>query len=234
MRRSLDGTPFSMPREASVSALSTVQRELRALLSSEGFRPQGRTYRRTTKDSLVHVINLQAGRPAPPSKAVTGLVRTDLGGKFTVNLGVHLPGVAVLKGQRPSTRGPQEFDCQIRARLGELLVPPSDRWWPLDGDIRLVATEVGDALRDAGFPFLDRYRTREDVITHWVADAGSLHLANDARVIVGLQLYELGRKADAAKELQLQYAGSDTHPQHQAWLLELAEPLGLDIRASAV
>lgn len=215
------------------AALSIVQRALGAFLVPAGFTAHGRTCRRTTEDRLVQVINLQAGRPAPHSRSVTGLVQTDRGGTFTVNLGVYLPEVASLRGLPAPHAGIKEYDCQVRARLGELLNPATTSWWSLDAVPTIIAAEITVHLQSCGLPFLDRYRTREDVVASWATDARNLSLAHDARVTVALQLLALGREAAATTMLQAQYEGARDQPQHRTWIRELAQRLHIELNTGS-
>src|SRR4051812_20387503 len=156
-----------MAKSANVEHLDVVQAFLTGLLKPQGFRRRGRTYNRTREPGVIQVVNLQAGRyPIGDQPDIPPLRVSHFGG-FTVNLGVHVAEVYEAKLGRPASPFVQEYECAIRARLGEFLDPPEDRWWRLEAP-EAAAEEVVDLVARFGEPFLARFGSRRAIIDEWL------------------------------------------------------------------
>jgi hypothetical protein len=83
-------------------------------------------------------------------------IRKNFYGRFTVNLGVSLPGVRSLEHNRPSPEFLREYDCDIRERLS-VLAYSEDRWWDLDHSVPETAAEIVRLMDGFGVPFLERF-----------------------------------------------------------------------------
>ena len=73
--------------------MDEVQKQLYHSLTERGYRAKARTLSRTTPEGLIHVINFQMGRFDPPGTNYIPWLREKLYGRFTVNIGVHVPEV---------------------------------------------------------------------------------------------------------------------------------------------
>lgn len=79
-------------------------------LKEQGFRKRGNTFNRTTEpDGIIHVINFQMGAYKPPGTVEIPGLRPNLYGRFTVNLGIWLPGIAETGFDPPSPESARAF-----------------------------------------------------------------------------------------------------------------------------
>src|ERR1700761_3958551 len=108
-----------MPKSKPVGALDEIQKPLTVLLKNLGFRKKGRTYNRLVGDNMVHAVNLQMGQFPIGDYVIPG-IRESFYGRFAVNLGVFLPAVRKLEWDRDPPAVVQEYECEIRGRLGTL------------------------------------------------------------------------------------------------------------------
>ena len=132
--------------------MAAVVAEVVPLLKSAGFRKRRNAFNRITEPGLVQVVSFQMGEFMPGS----------LYGRFTINLGVYVPEMVL---DEHAKRGDwvKESSCQLRQRIGLLLTPPEDVWWPLD-DPTEAAGAARDALANAGLPWLDRLASRQAIL----------------------------------------------------------------------
>jgi hypothetical protein len=62
-------------------------------------------------------------------------------GKFTINIGVHFSGMALLLyGKDPMPKNPKEFHYILGARVGMLMNNPHGRWWTVRPETDVEAT----------------------------------------------------------------------------------------------
>ena len=123
----------------------TIRLGLAPLLKQQGFSKSGRNFHRLT-GAVWQVVNVQASQG-----------NSDASGKFTINVGVYVPQVAVLAGQAPIAGKPKEYDCTDRERLGELMPGGADHWWALlpSTDLAALAAQVSEAVSVYGLPWLE-------------------------------------------------------------------------------
>jgi hypothetical protein len=98
---------------------------------------------------------------------------------FTVNLGVAL---TVLRGGEPlwGPRGwPLEYECDFRARLGEIAYG-EDAWWRIRSywPARRVTRQVLGGLEDVGLPWLDLHVDERRLLSELVADPSAVGIMN--------------------------------------------------------
>ena len=167
-----------MPKSAFATALDEVQKPLTALLKNLGFKRRGRTYNRVVLDGLIHVVNFQMGQFPIGDYVIPG-IRESFYGRFTINLGVMLPAVLKLESDRDPPAFVQEYDCEIRERLGSL-VYREDVWWDLDHRIAETTTSILQMMDRSGIPFLDQYENYASVLAQ-VERAGNLPSSNPGR-----------------------------------------------------
>ena len=172
--------------------LDLVQTQFTGLLRPLGFRKVGRIYNRTLPEGLVQVVNLQIWRPDPVPPTLTSPGISAGHDRFTVNLGVWIPEVSDYHLLRPRTKTIHEYDCQVRARLGEFATPPTDVWWSLDDSWHDSAAAALALLEAAGLPWLEKFGTRDGIVSGW-------DRASDARIVVAIEA-KRGR-AEAARRL---------------------------------
>jgi hypothetical protein len=117
-------------------------------LKADGYARKGRTWRRRSGDGML-VVNIQGSR-----------FNADEDGRFTMNLGVSLPALHRLLAQRDPPAAPTEYQCDLRARIGEV-IGQGDHWWRLDGttDTTALGMEIAQAWTRHGRPWLEARAT---------------------------------------------------------------------------
>jgi hypothetical protein len=150
--------------------MSSVVAQAVPLLKAAGFRKRRNSFNRTTEPGLVQVIKFWMGPFEPPGPgsekhraALEALgVRGDYYGTFTIELGVYVPEMVLQEIDRPRV-WVNDYNCQLRATVGELLPVGKQVWWSLDRSD--VAGDVAvDALQEAGLPWLDRRASRDAIL----------------------------------------------------------------------
>jgi hypothetical protein len=210
-----------MAKSAFAENLDLVQTQVSGLLRPLGFRKTGRTYNRASPEGLVQVINLQITRPdpvPPPLRAAGEL--TAPSDRFTVNLGVWIPEVTDYHRTRPRSKTIQEYDCQVRTRLGALTASGRDLWWPLDERWPEAAAEVVRSLEELALPWLERFSTRDGVLAGWIDQAP------DARIVRAIIQAKRGHH-DEARALLAEQVASTRQLAHRAYVQVVANQLGL-------
>ena len=153
-----------MSESPHVQALGQLQRAIGADLKALRFKVRVRTFNRLTDDGLTQVINLQSGPFPPPGTVTIPDLREDLYGRFTVNLGVYVPEVGLYT--LPARTFVTESYCCIRARLGHLGPEQADLWWEIRSDAG-TAHDVSRRLQIYGMPFLERFGSRDRILSEW-------------------------------------------------------------------
>jgi uncharacterized protein DUF4304 len=212
-----------MTKSAFAQHLDLLQTQVTGVLRPLGFKKAGRTYNRASADGLMQVVNLQITRPdpAPPQLRAKG-ERTAPSDRFTVNLGIWIPEVADYHLTHPRSKTIQEYDCQVRTRVGSLTTSQADLWWPLGTRWPDSAAEVVRLLRELGLPWLDRFGTRDGVLAGWVAQAP------DARIVRAIIHARRGHH-DEARTLLAEQIATTRQPAHRAYVQVVANDLGLGI-----
>ena len=135
------------------SVMDEIQASVRPFLKDLGFQARSRAFNHRTSDGLTQVIEFQMGR--------------NHYGKFTVNVGVYVPELYAYTFPDKKLSFIHEYDCWIRARLGQVGPEGRDIWWELSA-IPEQAADVFHRIERDALPFLARYETRENVIREWV------------------------------------------------------------------
>jgi hypothetical protein len=148
-------------------------------------------------------------------------------GKLTVNLGVYVPEVALATGIEPRSFV-QEYDCCVRARLGEIGPEHRDLWWEMDR-VDDLAAEVWERLERDAFPFFARFESRDAILREWLRKAKVAFTGGPPRVVCAVILAARGEHGEARSLLADQVRESPHHPHHQEYVRGLATKLGLGI-----
>jgi hypothetical protein len=195
------------------------------LLRERGFRKQRHAFARETEPGLVQALDFQMGAHDPPGTVEIPGLRENVYGLFTINLGLWF--VEASRASAPRFVRPSA--CQLMQRIGFLLDPPGDAWWPLDGAADVVARE---AVAGVALPWLDRLATREAIVAAW--NAHDRTVRDDAMVApytVALVLHALGGDPSGPLREQLR---ETIHPGALRRLVENArEQLGIDLTDEA-
>lgn len=153
---------------AAARAMKDVIAGARPALRERGYRRRSNSFNRTVEpDGIIHVVNFQMGAFHPPGTVEIPALRSNLYGRFTINLGVWLPGIAETGFDQPPEAARafvNDYHCQIRARIGELLPERTDMWWRLDLPGHQLTDIVTTALTDYGFPWLARFTAWDAVV----------------------------------------------------------------------
>ncbi len=141
-----------MGQTPAAAALDEVIRAgLAPALRAEGFRKDGRTFRRV-RDECIQVVSLQSSRSSTAEEV-----------RFTMNVGVYFRQVrAMLEGcGGPGRRGPSESDCTLRAQIGSFSPGLAGAWWTATRGsapevLRALGDEILGAYQQQARPWLDR------------------------------------------------------------------------------
>jgi hypothetical protein len=201
-----------MPKSQFAAALDEIQKPLTALLKNLGFRRKGRSYNRVVGDGLVHTVNLQMGQFPIGDYVIPG-IRESFYGRFTVNLGIFLPAGRKLESDRDPPVFVQEYECEIRSRLG-MLAFGEEIWWDLDLKVAETGASVVDLMDRFGLPFLDQFENYSTVLSH-LERTGTLPSSNEGRSALAGALIccALGQVARATEFLEraLAYGNEKRH-----------------------
>lgn len=199
-------------------------------LKAAGFRKRANSFNRRARDGLVHVVSLQLGpyerfgAPAAPEHTL------DLWGRFTVNLGVYVPEM----GRMGAPRGNwvNEYNCQLRWRLGRLMPDRLEQWWDLRD--RLALEEVLTALVDYALPKLDSFADADSVLVAYATEGhrafGSI--ANRSVALDVADLYIARGDQASAEDLLRWYidqllSDREPHVPHQGYVREYLAERGM-------
>lgn len=206
-------------------SLDRLQASLRPKLKELGFVVRGRTFNCKTTDGLTQVVQFQMGSFDPPGTNYIPAFNQDLYGKFTVNLGVYVPEVAMYQGGGEARSFVHEYHCCVRSRLGKLGPERKDLWWNLrEADV--FTAELWTRLERDGFPFLARFETRDGVLREWMQAGDSPYKGSPPRIVCAIILAKRGHGTDARQLLSAQ-ARETRNPGHGDYVRDLAKRLGL-------
>lgn len=140
-------------------------------LKKAGFNKQKVQYGQVRGD-VIWLIDIQRSRWNDASQA-----------QFTLNCGVHIPGVVSAYANKNEPTKPRIPDCCISSRIGMLTTEKKDLWWRLDFDDNgTVDIQIGKDLLDKIeryiVPFLEKFDGRPEI-----AEFLSQPLAEDYRYI---------------------------------------------------
>ena len=217
-----------MAKSEFAKAVDAIQLALRPLLKEREFRVRGRTFNRSTKDGLTHVVNLQMGPADPPGTTPIPGLRENLHGLFTVNLGVYVPEVARHQGGAEAGAWVQEYACCIRCRLGEACGEQADLWWVARSEDAVVE-DVRNRLESCGLTFLDRFASREmllEELAGWPGSQSAGPGGSPPRIVMAI--VHAGRgELETARDLLARQAREARNPGHATYVAELAQRLGV-------
>jgi hypothetical protein len=215
-----------MGKSAYTFAVDDIQKTIGIFLKTRGFKTRGRTFNRLTEDGLTQVINIQMGPSDPPGTTHIPGIRENMHGFFTINLGVYVPEVARYRGGGEARSWVQEYYCCVRARLGEVSGVHGDVWWPARFDEGMME-EIRRQLEQYGLPFLDRFSTRDKILTEWVDRSEKMGASNPPRIVKAIILAERGQKS-RARELLKEQILDNYNPRHPDYVRQLAEKLSIE------
>lgn len=205
-------------------AMDEIEAALRPLMKAEGWRCRARTFNRLTEDGLTQVVNFQMARSNPPGTYIIPWFRENLYGRFTINLGISVPEVAKHLAHKHGVSWIEEGHCCIRARIGEASGKP-DLWWLTRADSKVI-DDVRHHLQRYGFPFLDRFATRDKILAEWRDRAHQIPGSSAPRIVMAIILAGRGETEQARAQLARQVQETQV-PRHAEHVRNLAKTLGL-------
>jgi hypothetical protein len=205
-----------------------IQRQLRPILKEQGFTVRGRTFNRQTADGITQVVHLQTGSADPPGTTYIAGLRENLYGWFTVNLGIYIPEVAALHGGGPAKSVVHEYNCSIRDRLGPISGSDRDLWWKAQASADVIH-DVQSRLDAFGFAFLDRFGSRELILSELHGHGKNLPYCSTPRIVCAIILMNQGKTQEATALMAAQTMESTHNKHHPAYVRKLAERMGLGV-----
>jgi hypothetical protein len=212
--------------------MAALVKDIHPRLKEAGFRKRRHTFNRSAEPGVVQVLNFQMGQKLPPGINPIPRLRPDLHGLFTVNLGVAIEEAWLLSKREQPAQFPtflNDYDCDIRERLGRLLGEQQDVWWKLRRDRTKLATDIGDAILEQGTAWLETRGTREAILRIW-DNGGLTDLPTPTALPIVMILRHLNRPAQAEETLRSYYEGITLAP-HKRYVHDVAGHLGIDLPA---
>lgn len=168
--------------------IRTLERDfLSPLLQQHGFKKKDLTWNRAV-DDIVHVLDVQISKFSGPD-------RIDL----TINVGILMRPVWMIYSAKTPPAFVKEQDCWPSFRVGNLLADfrrdAKDVWWTLtsEDDVERVGVELCTIVSDKCAPFLDGFRSPEDVKRFY--DTTELRLMPGGKLYLAILNYLLGDHA---------------------------------------
>jgi hypothetical protein len=165
------------------------------------------------------------GASDPPGTTYIPGLRENQYGLFTMNLGVYVPEVARFHLAGEPKGFIREYNCCVRARLGDFGPEGRDLWWPISENRELMDEIETRIARDA-LPFFERYCTRDSIVAAGKVEGANFGAGGPPRVIAAIILACRG-EVDAARALLARQVQERQNPGHPAYVRALAERLGI-------
>jgi hypothetical protein len=135
--------------------------QLAPQLKAAGFRRFRTDFNKQPETGLIHVIGFQGRK---------------WGDSFTINLGVYVREIDQLfddwwgrskKAGVPGEDGPvKEYDCWLRARLGDIRFGGHDVWWDYV-DLDAAVADIASRLNRDAVPAFGEVSTRDALLEWW-------------------------------------------------------------------
>jgi hypothetical protein len=212
--------------------MASVVRSIGPAMTAAAFKKQRHTFNRVAEPGLVHVVNFQMGR-FPIGSYEIPVLRPNLYGKFTVNLGVFVREVYEVTQRSEAPAFVQEYACEFRVRLGDLRPASGDGWWSLQQDAGALALELAHSLARHAEPWFARHATRDAILE--VPAHADLPKGWPARAPVALAAMLVNRDdrsgaCAALRDYLAEERRNPRNPKHRDWVLDVARRLGLEER----
>jgi Domain of unknown function (DUF4304) len=220
--------PPGMPTEPAVR-MATLIASVGPVLREAGFRKRRHAFNRVAEPGIVHVLDFQMGPFEPPGTPEIPPWRRNLYGQFTINVGVFVAEVAEAFAGVAADAFVPEYRCEIRARIGRLVVPrpPEDLWFRLDEDPAALEATIRDLLTGAALPFLGGLRDRASIVDAWARGDLAGLMPPRGPLAIAVILRGLG-DIERARAMTREYLERpDHHPGHLDWARRVAIELDL-------
>jgi hypothetical protein len=205
-----------MSSTPTAEAMKKIVGEAAPMLKAVGFKKRRHTFNRAVEDGLIHLVNFQMGPYDPSGRPeVLAGIRLNLHGLFTVNLGVFVPEMD--RGGPPLSSWINDYNCQLRKRIGELMPEQNDVWWPLD--FEPSQQQAIHALQDFGLPWIDQFTERQVIIDVFRSDdEEALGMTPAAALDIADLLLATGHTEAAEQVVRTYLARDDIRKPHSDYL----------------
>ena len=106
------------------------------------------------------------------------------------------------------------------------MTPSKDVWWNLVGDSKELSVTILGLLKEDGLPYLERFRSNEDVVREWERFGQSIGLPPRAALSIAIIYADQGKFAKAEDLLQQEYE-SAKHESYAKFVSEIAQKVGV-------
>jgi len=205
-----------------------IQREIHKLLKESNFKKRGRTFNRETEKGIVQVLNFQMGQfPIGENYEIKGY-RESYYGKFTINMGIHISEIFKLDFPDKEKSFFQDFDCQIRIRLPQL-VKNYDYWWELNQKPEIITKEIIDYIENYGFNWFDQFKTRDNICQN-LNEKSKIDVSRRTNLDKAIIAYYIDKKKGAEQFLGYFNKLDGKHKGHKEYVINLADKLNIKIK----
>jgi hypothetical protein len=202
-------------------------------LKSLGFRKRNHTFNRVVEPGLVQVISFQMGAYQVGNPPEVLPYRTNLYGKFTINLSLFVSEIREI--ERPFDSEPAwspkkfipEMSCHVRKRIGQIMPGGRDTWWGLQEEADLLSAHAFFLLQEYGLPFLHNYNSRDSTIRELEKERSSALIFG---LYASIMLWKQGKQEVANKILLEDYQRFlIERPNFARRILTLADRMGFHL-----
>jgi hypothetical protein len=219
-------------KSAYVRRLDEIVQTITPDLRAAGFRKKGRTFNRVVEDGLVHVVGFQMGvyPVGGVEKYVIPGLRESFYGQYTVNFGVHIREVYELTLNRAAPVFCQDYNCEVRARIGELRAHPADVWWHLSADS--PNDEMPQLLRRAVAEWFPLFSARERILAIGQEQRKPVGWPHRGKLVQAIMWAHRGSSVDAETSLRAywaDYLANPINPGHGDFIRDIARRLQIEL-----
>jgi len=204
--------------------MADVVRRVAPVMKANGFRKRRHSFNRGAGDGIVHHLSFQMGAFDPPGTVEIPGLRPNLYGKFTVNLGVFVPAMSRMGA--PRSDWINDYNCQLRKRLGELLPEQADVWWSLEHAD--AGEDVRREVSDQALPWLDRFGSYQQIVAIFETAGRDPLGMHPAAPLDLADLYIVMGDRAKARELLVHYAAAEHAPGHAGVIVDYLRARELD------
>jgi hypothetical protein len=149
---------------------------------------------------LVHVVHFWQAPKEPPAWTEVQGLRERRYGTFRLDFGVYVPQMN--RTHMPHSDWINEYDCSIRASIGQLMTGEwEDLWWDLDDPE--AEGFVAKALSEFGLPWLRSFSDHESVVQAYRSGGVDALWGHPAMPLdVATLLANLGRAEEARRVVE--------------------------------
>jgi Domain of unknown function (DUF4304) len=206
-----------MAKTPAAAAMDAIIKGVSPILVRNGFRKDGKTFRRVSPDGIIQLVNFQMSQFGSSAE-----------GKFAVNLGICVPEFIAHFFPHHQGKKINIVDCTLFERLACLKPDKRDDWWTTSEHDRSVA-EVNELLERYGLRYLASYSSRTQLLEVLRANDYVVPRFRRSRVTAAVILAKQGDIASAAAVLNagIQAAKREGEVKEESRLRHEGHELGL-------